>query len=146
MRARSLWVLLVFATIGIAGGGGELFAQESAPVEPEPYELDEFSEFLHGVRRFEIILVGSFPLTYLLAFLVFDIGNFIYQSVLAGQVAGTYAPIFFAPPNKPTLNQEETIGVILAGVAGALCVAIVDLIIQEVEKSKRGRLARDYNR
>lgn len=112
---------------------------------PVPYEDGEFPHWLQAVRRFEIIAIGSFPLTYFAAFLVYDVYRFVAESISAGGVNGLYAPLFFAPPNKPPLSQNETIGVVLAAVGISLVVAIVDLIIQEHARTRvveRARIER----
>ncbi len=48
-------------------------AAQNQNVKPVPYEDDEFPLFLQNVRRFEVILIGSIPLTILFASLAYDI-------------------------------------------------------------------------
>ena len=134
MWKGSVAVLLIIACM--VGWIGESEAQQST-TEPVPYERDEFPEVLHAIRRFEIIAIGAFPVTYLLAFLVYDVGKFIDQSIQAGQVSNTYAPLFFAPPNKPPLEQEEIEVLILGAVGAAVGVAIIDLIIQAIKNDQQ---------
>ena len=49
---------------------GCLYSQEELPV---PYRPDEFPEWTVALRRAEIITIGSYPLTFMLTALVYDI-------------------------------------------------------------------------
>ena len=48
-------------------------AQESAGDEYEPYREDEFPQWMHDLRRAEVVLIGSFPVTLLLTTLAYEI-------------------------------------------------------------------------
>lgn len=74
---------------------------------PVPYEEDEFPQWLWSLRRFEIIAIGSFPLTYLLTLIVYDLVKFTIESVNIGAINSLYAPLFFAPSNKPPTNANR---------------------------------------
>ncbi len=102
--------------------------------EPVPYSEEEFDDWLHGVRRFEIVAVGTFPITYLLSVLVYDVGRFIAESVRVGSVNQQYAPLFFAPPNKPSFTNDEQIALLLTAAALAVVVAIIDTILIETAR------------
>lgn len=130
--------LLLIAVLapGIAHGQEE---EENTPV---PYEEDEFAEWLHSIRRFEIVAIGSFPLTYLLTLIVYDFVKFTIESVNIGQINALYAPLFFAPSNKPPATQMETVGIVLATVGVSIAVAIIDLIIQEYRRARTLEKAR----
>ena len=142
MRVSVLFAFLLLS-VWMCFAPGVLYAQEGEDTEPVPYEADEFADWLQPIRRFEIIAIGSFPLTYLLTLLTYDISRFVVESVRIGAFNSLYAPLFFAPPNKPAYTQEETVGLILAAVGLSLVVAIIDLIIQQTKRSRaRERIER----
>ena len=108
---------------------------------PAPYTEDEFATWLQSVRRFEIIAIGSFPLTYFVTLLVYDLYKFTAESINSGFVNPLYAPLFFAPSNKPPPTQEEITGIVLTSVGISLLVAVVDTIIQDRQRKDTARRA-----
>ncbi len=109
---------------GSAGAetGGEHGAQQP---EPAPYEQDEFPPFLHAVRRFEIITLGSFPVTAVFSYLVYG-----FVRYAASDFEPDYSPI--GSTNPVPYAQEEHIGVLAVAGSAALLIALVDFIIGEV--------------
>jgi len=135
---RLLLFLLGIAII-LCMGAPLVAAQDEnaeANTEPVPYEQEEFATWLHSLRRFEIVTLGSFPLTYFFTLLVYDLYRFISESARIGNVNFDYAPLFFASPNKPPFTQDETIGLILASLSLSLIVGQIDLIIQETRRAE----------
>lgn len=135
-----LCALLFLALAPTAIYGQDQSAEDAR--KPAPYEEDEFPQWLQTVRRFEIIAIGSFPLTYLLALIAYDFVKFTIESINIGSVNSLYAPLFFAPSNKPPPTQMETVGIVLATVGASVVVAIIDLIIQETRRTRIAEKAR----
>lgn len=93
------------------------------PIMPEEYEPENFPLWLRDVRRFEVIAVGSFPITFAFAALIYDFS-------LAA--ANNFAPAF----NLGTQRADEDIAVIVGSAAGAsVLIAAADLIINIAKRS-----------
>ena len=126
MRAR----ITVVAAIGLFLVAFAVRPQEKAPEKaPESrvvkeYEKDEFSPFLQALRRGEIILFGSFPISLFLTFEIYDIARYFTH----GQQL-EYAPWPFRPPNAPAYSSADTRNVLIAAVSVSLALAIVDYVI-----------------
>jgi hypothetical protein len=138
MRA-SLKVVVLF---GLLLAAAAAFPQEkSQPGKtPEEYEKEEFSPFLKALRRGEIILFGSFPITLFLTFEVYDLGRFF-----ANDRRMEYAPWPVRPPNAEPYTTEETIGVLVTAVSLSLALAVADYLIGRIvakraaHRSNQGR-------
>ncbi len=105
-----------------------LSAQVKPPDEsimPEDYEPSEFPLWAHDIRRFEVITFGSFPITYFLSSLVYDI------VVLAtNNGASEYA--------LGTQRGEGDLAIIIGAAAiTSGVIAIADLIINIGLRNKR---------
>jgi hypothetical protein len=140
-----------------AGGAGGSAAPNPFPVKP--YGADEFPDWLKKLRRFEVIAVGAFPLAYMNSNLFYDLGRWGFRAIQFASndyslAAATdtadrgsanwhlkYAPLFFAPTGKPTNNQDENLGIVLASIGLSLGVAVIDLIIGLVEDAAKQALA-----
>ena len=95
-------------------------AQELPPQEPlvaADYEQDEFPRWARDARRFEVIAVGSLPLTYFATSLVYDYS--------------IYASHGFDPNySMGTQRSNRDIGIMLGTAAGiSVGLALADFII-----------------
>ncbi len=109
-----------------------LFAQATDPTEdagPEPYEADEFEQWMHDLRRGEIVAIGAFPLV--LAFTSFLYGpiRFVAKSIESGFVNPLYAPWFFAPPEAPPFDSDESGGLLLTALILSIGIGVLDHIL-----------------
>jgi len=117
----------------LCSGGVVVSAQQLPPVDPimpEEYDPSEFPLWTQDLRRFEVVAVGTFPITYLFASLVYDFSiyaanNFDVQYSIGSQ------------------RSSRDIGIIV-GSAGAVSfiLATIDLIIN-LDKRKRQKAAED---
>lgn len=99
------------------------FLKLSDDAKPEPYGDNEFPAWSYKLRRFEVILFGSFPITYMLTSLVYDL-------VLMASVG-------FNSLDTPDLNSDQvTWNKLIISGSLSLVIAIIDIIID---------LAKDYN-
>ena len=128
-------LLLAVGMVGFLFSAPLAAQEQEDDNEPLPYSEEEFDDWLHGVRRFEIVAVGTFPITYLLSVLVYDIGRFVVESIRIGAINQQYAPLFFAPPNKPSFTNDEQTALLLTAAALAVVVAIVDTILIETARN-----------
>ncbi len=113
---RILLPILLCTAVGLLPLPGQVKPPE-APITPEEYEPEEFPLWAQDVRRFEVIAFGSFPLTYFLSSLVYDI---TLSAINNGD------PEFELGSQRG--EQDLTIIIGAAGIASVL-VAIADLII-----------------
>jgi hypothetical protein len=145
-----------WASPAAAGAGGSAAPN---PFPAKPYGEDEFPDWLKKLRRFEVIAVGAFPLAYMNSNLFYDVGRWGFRAIqyaandysLAAPTDTAdrgsanwhlkYAPLFFAPPNKPPNEQDENLGIVLASIGLSLGVAAIDLIIGLVEDAAKQALA-----
>ena len=94
---------------------------------PEEYNPEDFPLWLRDVRRFEVIAVGSFPLTFAFAALIYDFS-------LAA--ANNFDPAF----NLGTQRADGDIAVIVGSAAGAsVLIAAADLIINIAKRKSPQR-------
>jgi hypothetical protein len=101
---------------------------------PKEYGKDEFSPFLQALRRGEIILFGTFPISLFITFEAYDLGRyFAYGQQLE------YAPWPFRPPNAATYSAEDTRNVLLIAVSVSLTLAIADYVIGRVIAKRAAR-------
>lgn len=123
-KTISLFVLLSLLCVPLLAEDGKTFT-------PEPYKDEEFAPWLHDLRRAEILLIGSVPLT-----LFFS--NLTYGLIRYGQngFQEDYAPSLFGNQNPEPMTQEEKIGVIVAAVSVSAAIALTDFIIGKIVKSK----------
>jgi hypothetical protein len=83
MKCKILLTMLILAVLSFPGftergNGGSLFAEVSGGqgqgnLSYSPYQDDEFSPWMHDLRRAESLFFGSLPLTYGIASLSFTL-------------------------------------------------------------------------
>jgi hypothetical protein len=91
---------------------------------PEEYKEEEFGRGLKALRRGEIILFGSFPLTLFLSFEAYDIYRFFANDMLP-----QYRPWPARPPDAVDYQDWETAGVLVTAVSLSLVMALTDHLI-----------------
>jgi hypothetical protein len=110
-----------------AGASGEAGVEVSR--EYEPYEDDEFPEWMHSVRRAEVVFFGAFPITLLFSSLAYDGYKSIRQVVTTGTVTGT------SGAEIGQFNSDERLGIFIAGAGLAAAVSLIDFFIIRNEAS-----------
>jgi len=128
MRAMpSLCLFLLY----IAVGGEITSAQELPPKEPiipEEYDPSEFPLWAQDLRRFEVIAVGTFPITYLFTSLIYDFSVYAANSFDSQYSIGSQ-------------RSSQDIAIII-GSAGAISfiLATIDLFIN-LDRRQRQEVA-----
>ncbi|MBN2532669.1 MAG: hypothetical protein JXB88_07250 [Spirochaetales bacterium] len=112
-------------------GPGVTSGTEPKPT-PEPYEGDEFPQWINDLRRAEVIMVGSFPFTMFLAIEIFDIYRYV-----SFDFDPAYSPWPFKSPQAVPYEKDEKINVIITAVSFSVCIAIIDYIIVRVNRGKK---------
>ena len=97
---------------------------------PEPYTREEFPDWLHNLRRFEIITLGTLPFTFLLSFLVYDLGRYA-----ASGYDSNYRPI--SNPNPVPYTAGEQVGIVLAACTTSVLIALADYLIGRAREGRQ---------
>lgn len=114
--SRFLMASLLLALAGLSPLSGQVKPPDE-PITPEEYDPSEFPLWAHDIRRFEIITFGTFPVTYFLSSLVYDITILAINNGSAEYGLGSQ-------------RGEDDLAIIIgAAAATSVTAAIVDLII-----------------
>ena len=97
--------------------------------EPVPYSEEEFPGWLIGVRRAEIVAMGSLPITFVASFIAYDIIRYMVYGF-----DRDYLPI--GSPNPVPYTPQENLGVLTAACTASVIIAIIDGVIGRVRKKK----------
>ena len=100
-------------------------------IAPEEYDDEEFPPFLRNLRRAEIVMLGTFPMTLFLSLEFYD----IYRFAASGG-ASEYAPWPFRAPGAVGYTGGENLGIFLAAISTSLLITTTDYIIGRI-KAKR---------
>jgi hypothetical protein len=97
--------------------------------EPEPYTDEEFPLWAHNLRRFEIITLGTLPMTFLVSFVVYDIIRY---------ASSGFDPDYalLGSPTPIPYTTEEKIGVVVAACSASLLIALADYLIGRARSSE----------
>lgn len=126
-------LVLIICTLLLIATPGCTQEQSRADTDPEEYTEEEFSPVLRDLRRAEIILLGSFPITLFLSLEVYDTYRYIkYEGDYQ------YAPWPFRPPNAAGYTSGENIGILLSAASVSLLIAATDYMIGR-SREKRSR-------
>lgn len=101
---------------------------------PEEYKEEEFSPGLKALRRGEIILFGSLPLTLFFTFEVYDIYRFF-----ANDRQSQYSPWPARPPDAVAYQDWETVGVLVTAVSLSLTLALTDYLIGRAREHRAAK-------
>ncbi len=108
-----------------------LSAQEEI-IDYEPYSRDEFPQWAHTLRRFETILIGSLPFTFLFSNIGFD--TYAYASRGYDE---RYLPLFFGvSPEKEEFRDDTKMNRLAVSISLSAGIALLDYFLG---KKKAGR-------
>jgi hypothetical protein len=133
LRRRVFWLLLAV----LLSAGGAVHSEEQSTPAAEEYSKEEFSQAARDLRRFEILLFGSFPLTLFLSLEVYD----FYRFANSGWDSA-YAPWPLRPPAAAAYADSESAGILVAAVTFSAALALADYVIGRL----RERRAENPNR
>lgn len=121
---RCFLLLLIASVLGVS----ILPAQELPPPEPlmpEEYDPEEFPLWAHDLRRYEVIAIGSYPITFFATSLIYDFS--IYA-------ANDFSPEY----SMGSQRSGSDIGIIVGSAACvSLVIATIDLIINTSKRKKQ---------
>jgi len=98
-----------------------IFCQDT---EPEEYREDEFSPFLKELRRGEIIMLGSLPLSIFLAIETYEIYRYVQHDK-----DPDYAPWPFRRHGGVPFSDPEAKGIFISALGFSFLIAVTDFII-----------------
>ena len=126
IRVAKISILILLAVLVLAIPG---FAQQvdEGDTEPEEYEAEEFSPFLHNLRRAEIIMLGSFPITLFLALEVFDIYRYIDN--FGEPDSYRYTPWPIRSPEAAPYSSGQITGILVSAISTSVLIAVADYLI-----------------
>ncbi|MFW6368177.1 MAG: hypothetical protein ACOCZ9_00440 [Spirochaetota bacterium] len=104
-------------------GGAQDFSgesEESGEDEPAPYDPQEFPEALRHLRRFEIVALGSVPLTVLFSSLGYRLHRVSTEENINWQTSANF-------------SLEQRRRVLTIGLSASLAVGVLDFILGRVE-------------
>ena len=116
-----------------------LFAQQAgeADTDPAEYGEEEFSPFLRNLRRAEIIMFGSFPLTLFITLEVFDIYRFVENYGTPESYQYAFWP--YRSPDPAPYSSGETTGILLTALSASMLIAVADYIIGRAKEKRSER-------
>jgi hypothetical protein len=102
--------------------------------DPEEYGEEEFSPFLRDLRRAEIIMIGSFPITLFLTLEAFDIYRYIYHD---GDP--DYLPWPYRPPNPVPYERNEIAGILVTAISVSFLITVADYLVGRAKEKRSER-------
>ncbi len=108
--------------------------------DPEPYNVNEFEDWMYFAFRFLAVSVGSFPFSIILSTAIFDTYRTIVESKNAGYFKSQYLPLFFKGADAPPYTSDEVSIILLTSLGISLTVGMIDLIIAVVKNTKKKSL------
>jgi len=130
-------LLLLLLLPALLAAGLPAGAEEATPLPAEEYSEEEFSQAARDLRRAEIILIGSFPLTMFLSLEVYDFYRFARNDW-----DFAYAPFPLRSATAAGYEVKEAAGVLLSAVSVSALLAVADYAIGRI----RERRAEDADR
>jgi hypothetical protein len=97
--------------------------QEEGAPDYEPYSDEEFPPWLRDVRRAEVVLIGSFPITMLFTSLVYEGIRAIINVSTGVRTTGTPGI------GSADFTPEERKGILITGTMLSVAVAAADYLI-----------------
>ncbi|MDF1569738.1 MAG: hypothetical protein RQ801_03525 [Spirochaetaceae bacterium] len=126
MRLSILILAAAASIIAVPLHGQQL--PPSDPLVPEDYNQEEFSDWMKDLRRYEIVTIGSFPITFFAASLLYDFSFY---------AANDFDPAYTMGSQR---DKDDIAVIISTAAAASLLIATVDIFIHI---GRRGRLDRD---
>jgi hypothetical protein len=90
-----------------------------------PYKPDEFPQWTVDLRRAEIVTIGSFPLSFMLTALIYD---------LSKSAASGFDPTV---PFGSSRSQDDIRNMLIISGSVSLAIGLTDFIIHQVKRSKK---------
>ncbi|MDR2786283.1 MAG: hypothetical protein LBB83_10255 [Treponema sp.] len=130
-------ILFVFSAFAVhAQTGQENVKVTTTPITPAPKQKSEFPQWALDLRRFDIIMFGSFPFTYWFA----STGMDLYRSSQHNWDT-RYAPWPVKSAGAVNMTNDEYMITLSCAIGGSILAALADHIIVRVKRNKAARAA-----
>lgn len=123
-RKLSALVLAVMTAAMTMNAWPQSAASSSVSAVPEPYTKDEFPSWAEGLRRYEIVSLGAFPLLLFYTRFGFDLKRFIDNGF-----SSEYAPWPFKNENSYEATDDEQMTSVLTAAGLSLAFGAVDALL-----------------
>lgn len=120
---KSFIVLLLIFFCGLSVLSGQQLPP-SDPLLPEDYSPEEFPLWAHDLRRYEVVAIGSYPITFFASSLIYDFSMY---------AANDFNPSYSMGSQRDSRDISIIIG---SAVCVSLVIATVDLIINTSRRKK----------
>lgn len=124
MKPSRLLGLLALAVAMTGAVWPQSSATASVSAVPEPYTKDEFPSWAVGLRRYEIVSLGAFPLLLFYTRFGFDLKRFIDSGFSA-----EYAPWPFKNENSYEATDDEQLTSVLTAAGLSLAFGAADALM-----------------
>lgn len=124
MKRRRIAAVFLLALVAIATTTGQSTQTVSAAAVPEPYAKGEFPAWAVGVRRFEIVSLGAFPILLFYTRFAADM-----QRYISNHLDGVFVPWPFKNENSYTPTDSEQISYVLTAAGLSLAFGAIDAIL-----------------
>jgi len=134
-----LLVMLLLCPFNAFGQSDSEAADDTESQEPEPYSDEEFPPWLRKIRRGEVILIGSIPIT----MLVSNLSVQLYWYA-AKDFEEAYSPSIFGGNSQSAYTDDEKKMILrntfITAISLSAAIALSDFIIGEIlEKRDEGK-------
>jgi len=136
IQGRVVLSVLVLSVLVLAAPLGAQQA-DAGSSEPQEYGEEEFSPFLRNLRRGEIIMFGSFPITLFVTLEAFDIYRYIDN--IGNPEAYRYTPWPFRSAYPAPYESSEIVGMLVTAASASLLIAVADYIIGRAKEKRPER-------
>ena len=117
-------IILLLMLFLLTGTVSILYADNNTP---EPYEEDEFPQWLKDIRRAEIIFFGSLPISIFLSIEGYEVYRYFSHDMNAD-----YTPWPFRSTEAPPYTYEEQLTIIGTALIISGVIALLDFIIGKI--------------
>lgn len=124
MKRRRFAAACLVALFAVSMAAGQSTPTVSPAAVPEPYTKDEFPAWAIGVRRFEIVSLGAFPILLFYTRFAADL-----QRYIANHFDGAFVPWPFKNENSYTPTDSEQISYVLTAAGLSLAFGAIDAIL-----------------
>ena len=125
-------IIIFFFLLFFISGVSAIYADQNNT--PEPYEEDEFPQWLKDLRRAEIIFFGSIPFSIFLS-----IEGYQFYRYFSHDMNSDYAPWPFQSSEAPAYTYEEQLIIIGTALIISGIIALADFIIGKIVSGEEER-------
>ena len=124
--------LFIFALLPLISAGSQELPK-SEKIVPEEYNPEEYPLWLRDIRRFEVVSLGTFPISFFATSLVYDFVRLAENNFSADYSIGSQRA-----------NSDVEI-ILIASLGLSFLLGTIDLIINIVQRNKAEKASEEKN-